>query len=195
MVTEEERQWMWQEYAPESRMRLNLGIRRRLAPLLDNDRRKIEVANSMLFTLIGSPIIYYGDEIGMQGGKDPDCRGSFLWGVDQWNQGLRDWIKKLIHVRKNQIALRQGDFVPIIIGENKEVYAFARSFREESVLVVINPSAKNQIVKIKIEDFNWQSRNPVIGLLGTEKFSIAEDTLVIKLSEWGAAWIGKDKSA
>ncbi len=65
MVTEEERQWMWQEYAPQPRMRLNLGIRRRLAPLLDNDRRKIELANSLLFTLTGSPIIYYGDEIGM----------------------------------------------------------------------------------------------------------------------------------
>jgi maltose alpha-D-glucosyltransferase/alpha-amylase len=65
MVTEEQRQWMWQEYAPDPRMRLNLGIRRRLAPLLDNDRRKIEVVNSILFTLIGSPIVYYGDEIGM----------------------------------------------------------------------------------------------------------------------------------
>jgi maltose alpha-D-glucosyltransferase/alpha-amylase len=65
MVTEEERQWMWNFYAPEPRMRLNLGIRRRLAPLLDNDRRKIELMNSMLFTLPGAPIIYYGDEIGM----------------------------------------------------------------------------------------------------------------------------------
>ncbi len=65
MVTEAERQWMWREYAPEPRMRLNLGIRRRLAPLLDGDRRKIELANSLLFTLPGSPILYYGDEIGM----------------------------------------------------------------------------------------------------------------------------------
>ena len=65
MVTEDERHWMWEEYAPEPRMRLNLGIRRRLAPLLDNDRRKIELANSLLFTLPGSPVIYYGDEIGM----------------------------------------------------------------------------------------------------------------------------------
>jgi maltose alpha-D-glucosyltransferase/alpha-amylase len=65
MVTEEERQWMWSEYAPEQRMRLNLGIRRRLAPLLDNDLRKLALANSLLFTLPGSPIIYYGDEIGM----------------------------------------------------------------------------------------------------------------------------------
>lgn len=65
MVTEEERQWMWKEYAPEPHMKLNLGIRRRLAPLLDNDRRKIELANSLLFTLPGTPIVYYGDEIGM----------------------------------------------------------------------------------------------------------------------------------
>jgi len=65
MVTKEERQWLWQEYAPEPRMRLNLGIRRRLAPLLNNDRRRIELANSLLFSLPGSPIIYYGDEIGM----------------------------------------------------------------------------------------------------------------------------------
>jgi maltose alpha-D-glucosyltransferase/alpha-amylase len=65
MVSEDDRQWMWHEYAPENRMRLNLGIRRRLAPLLDNDRTKIELANSILFTMIGTPIIYYGDEIGM----------------------------------------------------------------------------------------------------------------------------------
>ncbi len=65
MVTPEERQWMWEQYAPEPRMRLNLGIRRRLAPLLDNDQRKIELANSLLFTLPGTPVLYYGDEIGM----------------------------------------------------------------------------------------------------------------------------------
>ena len=65
MVTEEERQWMWREFAPEPRMRLNLGIRRRLAPLLNNDSRLIKLANSLLFSLPGSPIIYYGDEIGM----------------------------------------------------------------------------------------------------------------------------------
>ncbi|MEX1248767.1 MAG: maltose alpha-D-glucosyltransferase [Anaerolineales bacterium] len=65
MVTEAERHWLWTQYAPDPRMRLNLGIRRRLAPLLENDRKKIQLANSLLFTLPGSPIVYYGDEIGM----------------------------------------------------------------------------------------------------------------------------------
>jgi len=65
MVTLEERNYMWDEYAPDPAMRLNLGIRRRLAPLLDNDRRRIELMNALLFSLPGSPIVYYGDEIGM----------------------------------------------------------------------------------------------------------------------------------
>ena len=65
MVTDEERDYMYYAYASDPAMKLNLGIRRRLAPLLDNDRRQIELLNCLLLTLPGSPIIYYGDEIGM----------------------------------------------------------------------------------------------------------------------------------
>ena len=65
MVTDMERDYMYDEYAREKAMRLNLGIRRRLAPLLDNDRRRMELMNGMLMSLPGTPIIYYGDEIGM----------------------------------------------------------------------------------------------------------------------------------
>ncbi|HSE95641.1 MAG TPA: maltose alpha-D-glucosyltransferase [Methylomirabilota bacterium] len=65
MVTDEERRFMYYAYAADPRMKLNVGIRRRLAPLLDNDRRPIELLNSLLFTLPGTPIVYYGDEIGM----------------------------------------------------------------------------------------------------------------------------------
>ena len=65
MVTDEERQFMWDYYSPDPKARINLGIRRRLAPLMGNDRRKIELMHSMLFTLPGTPVLYYGDEIGM----------------------------------------------------------------------------------------------------------------------------------
>jgi maltose alpha-D-glucosyltransferase/alpha-amylase len=65
MVTDEERDFMYRAYAHERQMRINLGIRRRLAPLLENDRRKIELMNALLFSLPGTPVIYYGDEIGM----------------------------------------------------------------------------------------------------------------------------------
>jgi len=65
MVTDVERDYLWSTYANDPRARVNVGIRRRLAPLMDNDRRKIELMNSLLMSFPGTPIIYYGDEIGM----------------------------------------------------------------------------------------------------------------------------------
>jgi maltose alpha-D-glucosyltransferase/alpha-amylase len=65
MVTDEERDYMYRVYADDPRARINLGIRRRLAPLLGNNRRRIELINALLFSLPGTPIVYYGDEIGM----------------------------------------------------------------------------------------------------------------------------------
>jgi maltose alpha-D-glucosyltransferase/alpha-amylase len=65
MVTDEERDFMYTEYAKDARMRINVGIRRRLAPLVDNSRRRVELLNSLLLSMKGTPVIYYGDEIGM----------------------------------------------------------------------------------------------------------------------------------
>src|SRR5918995_6163886 len=65
MVTDSERDYLWQTYATDRRARLNLGIRRRLAPLLERDRRRIELMNCLLFSMPGAPVIYYGDELGM----------------------------------------------------------------------------------------------------------------------------------
>ena len=87
MVTEREREFMWNYYAPDKRARINMGIRRRLAPLVGNDRRKIELLNSFLMSLPGAPIIYYGDEVGMGDNiylNDRDgVRTPMQWSVDR----------------------------------------------------------------------------------------------------------------
>ena len=102
MVTEEERQWMWEQYAPDDRMRLNLGIRRRLSPLLENDRRKLELMNVMLFSLPGSPILYYGDEIGM---------GDNIWLFDR--NGVRTPMQW--NTKKNAgFSSAEETYVPVI---------------------------------------------------------------------------------
>ncbi len=87
MVTDEERDYMYAEYAADPRMVSNVGIRRRLAPLLDNNRRLIELFHALLFSLPGSPVMYYGDEIGMGDniflGDRDGVRTPMQWSIDR----------------------------------------------------------------------------------------------------------------
>jgi len=87
MVTEIERQYMWDEYAKDPRARINLGIRRRLAPLMEGDRRRIQLMSSLLMSLPGSPIMYYGDEIGMGDNMYLGDRNSVRTPM-QWSSGV-----------------------------------------------------------------------------------------------------------
>jgi maltose alpha-D-glucosyltransferase/alpha-amylase len=87
MVTDEERDYLYNEYAKDRRMRINVGIRRRLAPLMDNGRRRIELLHALLFSLPGSPFLYYGDEIGMGDniylGDRDGVRTPMQWSADR----------------------------------------------------------------------------------------------------------------
>ncbi|UWQ21749.1 maltose alpha-D-glucosyltransferase [Jannaschia sp. W003] len=87
MVTDRERDYLWETYASDKRARINMGIRRRLAPLMRNDRRKIELLNSMLLSMPGTPIMYYGDEIGMGDniylGDRDGVRTPMQWSADR----------------------------------------------------------------------------------------------------------------
>jgi maltose alpha-D-glucosyltransferase/alpha-amylase len=98
MVTDEERDYMYAEYAKDPRMKLNLGIRRRLSPLLDANRDEIELMHAILFSLPGSPVLYYGDEIGMGDnvylGDRDGVRTPMQWTGDR-NSGFSraDWAQ------------------------------------------------------------------------------------------------------
>ncbi len=101
MVSDRERDYLWKFYATDPRAKLNLGIRRRLAPLLDNDRRKIELLNALLMSMPGTPIVYYGDEIGM---------GDNLYLGDR--NGVRTPDAMVARPQRGLLARRPGQAVP-----------------------------------------------------------------------------------
>jgi maltose alpha-D-glucosyltransferase/alpha-amylase len=181
MVTPEERQWMWEQYAPEPRMKLNMGIRRRFAPLLDNDRRKMELANSILFTLPGSPIIYYGDEIGMGDNLDLFDRNGVRTPM-QWDDSLnagfttgKPFIEPIegyknvnvacqmnnsdsfFHAVKRMIALRKqhpafsGSGMEWLDAGNPAVAMYVREHEGETMLILNNLSASAETAHIPAE--------------------------------------------
>jgi glycosidase len=136
------------------------------------------------------PSIYYGDEIGMSGGKDPGCRGAFIWNENEWNSDLRSYIKKLIQLRKQRSALRKGSYFKIGINSNPDFYAFIRKYLDDQILIVMNASDKDQVTSINVEELGWSDGHIVSDLLDpADRYLISDHTLDISLPAFGGAWI------
>ena len=159
MVTEEERQWMWDEYAPVPRMRQNLGIRRRLAPLLDNDPRKIMLANALLYSLPGAPIIYYGDEIGM---------GDNIWLPDrngvrtpmQWNPGPNAGFSDALPEMLYEPVISEGKFsykIVNVAAEERDPQSLLNQMKH-----LISVRRANPILSVGDYDFLAADSEPVL---------------------------------
>ena len=98
----------------------------RLLTECDEDKRQAMLASFMQFTAVGSPVLYYGDEVGMTGGPDPLCRGGMIWDEGQQDQELLIHYKTLLTLRKHYRALREGSFRPAFSGHSRQLYAFVR---------------------------------------------------------------------
>jgi cyclomaltodextrinase len=151
---------------------------------------KVKLAFSFLFALPGAPAIYYGDEIGLKGGKDPDCRGAFPWSPDQWQKDLQSTLRGLITARKRHAAIRRGDFLRILADDRRRCYAFARLLGDENILVVINAGPTPRNLRLSITGLPWEDGRILRNLLGSEEFLVSGNTVVVDLPPWGVAWIG-----
>ncbi len=147
MVTDMERDYMYDEYARDKAMRLNLGIRRRLAPLLDNDRERIELMNGMLMSLPGTPILYYGDEIGMGDNVNLGDRNGVRTPM-QWDGGWNGGFS----VRKSCAAFGRGT-IEFLYPANHRVLAYVRKLGNETILVVNNLSNAAQAVELDLKAY------------------------------------------
>ncbi len=215
MVTDEERDYLYNEYAKDRRMRLNLGIRRRLAPLMDNGRRRIELLHALLFSLPGSPFLYYGDEIGMGDniylGDRDGVRTPMQWSADRnagfsradfarlyfpvimdpvygyqgvnveaqqrYGTSLLNWVREMIHLRKRHPVFGRGSLT-LIKPQNRKIFAFTRSYVDETVLCVFNLSQSAQPVELELPEYEGSTPIEMMGeaefpLIGAGPYQLA----------------------
>jgi glycosidase len=163
----------------------------RILTRMGNNLNKTRLAYMFQFAYPGAPAIYYGDEIGLVGGKDPGCRGAFLWEETSWNVELRNFLKTLINLRKNHIALRRGDYIGLEQNSNPASYTFARTTAEDKVLIIMNASANESKVNINVKKIGWEDGRVVMDLITPEKqYTISNHSILVTLPGWGGLWLG-----
>jgi cyclomaltodextrinase len=162
----------------------------RIYTRFNGDLNKIKLAYLFVFAYPGAPAIYYGDEIGMAGGKDPECRGAFNWNSETWLEELRGWIRTLISLRKRYVALRRGSFQRVLVDDRRNVFAFARTLGDEALLVVLNASAAQRHLRLPVKQLGWKDGLILHNLLGFEEYIVSGDNLVVSVPPWGGVWVG-----
>ncbi len=115
----------------------------RILTVLDGNIQLLKIIVALQFTLPGVPLIYYGDETGVTGGKDPDNRKSYPWGHE--NNDLIGFYKKIAEIRNSQNGLKKGDFS--IFDTDENVFAFERVYENERIVIVVNVSNAQKIIK------------------------------------------------
>ena len=127
------------------------------------DKSALKLGWLFLFTYIGAPCIYYGDEVGLSGGPDPACRGAFPWNEKDWDQELHDFVKQLIKLRLDHPALRRGTYQRLYARD--DVFAYSRRSADETVIVVINAGLNISVTDIPLSLLN-QPEGPIKILFG-----------------------------
>ncbi len=123
----------------------------RFKTLARGDTSAYRLALLFLMTYPGAPCIYYGDEIGLEGGHDPGCRGAFPWDEELWDRELRDYVRHCIALRKAHPALRRGDFTWLFVGQG--VLAYGRQLGAETLLVVLNSSRRPVTLSVPVAGY------------------------------------------
>lgn len=159
----------------------------RILTVLDGDVKKMKLAYFLLFSLPGAPSVYYGDEVGLEGGKDPDCRRTFPWNPAQWNLDLHSWIKHCIKIRRSQTLLCRGAWEKAdMVMSDASCAAFWRILGNQKILVLANNSPRTAIVRVKMSPGSasiWRA------LTEQMTCSVIENSLEVKLTPYQGVWL------
>ena len=149
----------------------------RILTLANNNTRRVILAITFLMTYIGVPMIYYGDEIGMEGKNDPDCRGAMIWDEQFWNKEINNVYKKLIALRHDHQSLRTGKFETLLV--LNRFYSYLRSESSDNIVIAINAGENQPYLEIPLPEginnsIEW------VDILSGEHFEVLNKRLILK---------------
>jgi glycosidase len=154
----------------------------RAISLLGGETGKLRLAFLFLFAFPGAPAIYYGDEVGLEGWRDPDCRRAFPWDQSLWKPGLREWVQALVAARKASPALQRGAFCRLPAGDNPHGFAFARALDGETVVTVLNASGSTAWFAIPVNELGLADGSLLRSMLDVRVAVVEEGYLRLALA-------------
>lgn len=161
----------------------------RIITLLNHDMQKVRLAYLLLFAFPGAPAIYYGDEIGLQGGKDPDCRRAFPWQPAAWDVELHDWLKRLIQIRRASPVLCLGNLEIVRDRVPRNGLALMRRHGGRCIVVAANFSSQKSALAIPANCSSNPGGEPPLDLLGgAHPLTRKGEDWIVELPAWSGGY-------
>ncbi len=129
----------------------------RLLNVAQGDKRKQKLVAAFQMTYLGAPMIYYGDEIGITGGEDPDCRRPMIWDKERQDNDLFNWYQRLIAIRKDHSTLRTGKLTVIDQNRDNNIYSFIRSEGNDNLLIVFNNQDEDIDLEFDLKELEMEA--------------------------------------
>ncbi len=153
----------------------------RILSICNGNHKRVHLMNLIQFCFPGAPHIYYGDEIGMAGGKDPACRGAFPWDEQQWDHEQRAFIRTLIKLRHRLAPLRRGDFRRLLEEDDQGVIVFSRSLENQTVILMLNASEKAVQLSLKRRALSSSEGHTLVNALNGKEVTVREGYVEVRL--------------
>ncbi len=168
---------------------------KRLKTICEGNVDSVRMMNIVQFCLPGAPHIYYGDEIGLEGGKDPDCRSAFPWDEKEWDKEHLRFIRQLIDIRKRLPQLRRGDFKRIMENDQKGLIIFSRRLRDQTAVVMINSKDTKTKISLLSNELPFPGGIELYDMLVGRTIGRLSDVLDLELKAFeGAIVVSKEQS-
>src|SRR5512140_1532629 len=161
----------------------------RVLTVMGGNQAKAHLAIQLQFSLPGSPSIYYGDEIGLEGAKDPACRRTFPWDEKKWKPGLREFVQHLVTLRRRFAALRRGNLVQVLADDERHCLAFGRVLGQEKILVVVNASETRRSLRIPVSALGLADGHILHNLTGPGEYIVASEQINVSIPAWSCSWL------